>query len=351
MATSPSKGKAALLRSPRFRDHDPGDHVENPHRLVAIDAELDRQQLDAGRPDVPFAAADLAGVERIHDPRYVDLIARAAAAGGGWLDSDTYLGPESFEVAMLAAGAGVAAVDAALDGTATKGFVLARPPGHHATPRHGMGFCLLNTIAIAGAHALARGITRVLIVDWDVHHGNGTQDAFYETDQVLFCSIHQSPFYPGTGAAEETGSGRGQGYTLNIPLRAGQGDPDYVRIFDERILPAAQTYRPELILISAGFDAHAHDPLGGMRLTEIGFATLAQRVVDLAAQTAADRVVAILEGGYDPDALARSVASVLRVLDGEQPGATGVNQKSRNRALAKNGGHPVCPDTRPRRVN
>jgi acetoin utilization deacetylase AcuC-like enzyme len=311
----------ALLRSPRFLDHDTGDHVENAVRLPAIDAELERQDLIAGRPDLAFGPADIADVERVHNPWYVEAIERAAENGGGWLDHDTYLSPASFDVAMLAAGAAVAAVDAALDGTVARSFAIVRPPGHHATPERGMGFCLLNNVAIAAAHALARGLTRVLVVDWDVHHGNGTQDAFYATDQVLFFSVHQYPFYPGTGAADETGIGKGEGYTINVPLPAGQRDETYLRLFDERLLPAARRYRPELILISAGYDAHAHDPLGGMRLTESGFAALAERLSTLAADLADNRLIAVLEGGYDPLALARSVAATLRVLDGEPAGS------------------------------
>jgi acetoin utilization deacetylase AcuC-like enzyme len=319
--------RTALLRSPRFLDHDTGDHVENVVRLPAIDAELDRQDLIEGRPDIPFGPADLVDVERVHNPWYVQTIDRAADNGGGWLDHDTYLSPASFDVALLAAGAAVAAVDASLDGKVNRSFAIVRPPGHHATPERGMGFCLLNNVAIAAAHALSRGLARVLIVDWDVHHGNGTQDAFYATDQVLFFSTHQYPFYPGTGAANETGIGKGEGHTINIPLSAGQRDETYLRLFDERLLPAVQRYRPELILISAGYDAHAHDPLGGMRLTESGFAAFTERLSDLAAAHCDNRLVAILEGGYDPPALARSVAATLRVLDGEP--AAGYDVESR----------------------
>jgi acetoin utilization deacetylase AcuC-like enzyme len=220
---------------------------------------------------------------------------------------------------MLAAGAAVAAVDAALDDRVTRSFVVSRPPGHHATPMRGMGFCFLNNVAIAAAHALSRGLERVAIVDWDVHHGNGTQDAFYDTESVLFVSTHQYPFYPGTGSAGETGRGKGEGYTINIPLSAGRHDDDYLRVFDEQLLPTVDRYRPELILISAGYDAHAHDPLGGMRLTESGFAALTARVTALAERHCDGRVVALLEGGYDPPALARSVAATLRILDGETP--------------------------------
>ncbi|MDQ3696346.1 MAG: histone deacetylase, partial [Chloroflexota bacterium] len=191
----------------------------------------------------------------------------------------------------------------------------ARPPGHHATPGRGMGFCLLNSIAVAAAHAIARGLDRVLILDWDVHHGNGTQEAFYETERVFFCSLHQSPLYPGTGAENERGSGAGAGFTLNIPLRPGLGDEEYETAFAETVIPAARAFRPELVLVSAGFDAHQDDPLAGMRLTEAGFVRMTRAALAVAAASASGRLVAILEGGYDPSALGRSVAAVLTTLD------------------------------------
>jgi acetoin utilization deacetylase AcuC-like enzyme len=284
--------------------------------LLAVDAELERQGLIAGRPEVAFAPADRALIERVHDPRYLELLERVTERGGAWLDPDTMIGPDSYEVARLAAGAAVAAVGAALSGAARRLFVLGRPPGHHATRAQGMGFCLINTVAVAAAHALANGLERVAIVDWDVHHGNGTQDIFYDTNRVLFCSVHQSPFYPGTGSAQETGTGAGRDSTINVPLPAGQVDDVFARVFDEIFLPRLRAYRPELVLVSAGFDAHRDDPIGGMRLTEDGFAALAERVVDLAEAHAEGRVVAVLEGGYDPPALGRSVAAILRVLDG-----------------------------------
>src|SRR5688572_2866177 len=199
----PGREGTALFRSLTFREHDTGGHPENAGRLVAIDAELERLDLIAGRPDIPFSAAPDDALARVHDPRYIAGVREFAARGGGWLDADTAVGPNSVDIAALAAGAGIAAVDAVLDGQVKRGFVLGRPPGHHATPTRGMGFCIFNTIAVAVAHALSRGVDRVLILDWDVHHGNGTQDAFYESDQVLFCSIHQWPLYPGTGATTE----------------------------------------------------------------------------------------------------------------------------------------------------
>ena len=313
----PGREGTALFRSPTFREHDTGSHPENAGRLVAIDAELERLDLIAGRPDIPFSAAPDDALARVHDPRYVAGLREFSAQGGGWLDADTAVSPRSFDVAALAAGAGIAAVDAALDGRAPHGFVLARPPGHHATPFRGMGFCLFNTVALAAAHARARGLDRVLIVDWDVHHGNGTQDAFYETDQVLFCSVHQWPLYPGTGSASERGAGPGVGYTINVPLSSGANDDDYMDVFDQVILPAANEFRPQIVLISAGFDAHANDPLGSMLVTEWGFSDLARRVVRIADDHADGRVVAFLEGGYDPPALAASVVATLAALDGD----------------------------------
>ncbi|MBW3632703.1 MAG: histone deacetylase [Chloroflexi bacterium] len=312
----PNRERTALLRSVVFREHDTGGHPENAGRLVAIDDTLERLHLLRDRPDIPFSAAPDDALARVHDPRYIAGVQEFAARGGGWLDADTVVGPSSVDIAALAAGAGIAAVDAALDGQTKRSFVLGRPPGHHATPTRGMGFCIFNTVAVAAAHALSRGVDRVMIVDWDVHHGNGTQDAFYESDQVLFCSVHQWPLYPGTGAATERGTGRGAGYTINVPLAAGADDGAYADIFDQVILPAVSAFRPQLVLVSAGFDAHADDPLGGMRVTAQGFGDLARRVVQIAETHAAGCVIAILEGGYDPAALAASVVATLGALDG-----------------------------------
>jgi acetoin utilization deacetylase AcuC-like enzyme len=324
--------RAALFRAPRFRDHDMPGHPEHAGRLAAIESELTRRDLLVGRPEIPFSAASDEALARIHDPRYIAGARDFADAGGGWLDGDTYVNAGSVEIAALAAGAAIAAVDAALDGTAKRGFVLARPPGHHATPGRGMGFCLFNTVAVAAAHALDRGLERVLIVDWDVHHGNGTQDAFYASDRVLFASLHQWPLYPGTGRASERGEGAGRGFTLNVPLPAGTDDAAYLRVFDESVLPAARDFAPQLVLVSAGFDAHADDPLAGMAMTEAGFAGFARRVVRLAEDHAEGRLVAILEGGYDLAALAASVVATLAVLDGDDA------------SLADNGHGAVGPD-------
>ena len=311
----PETGRTALLRDPRFQGHDTGGHPENARRLRAIEQELGTRDLLRNRPDIPFGPASDATLSLVHDPRYVTGVREFAARGGGYLDADTVVQPDSVDVAALAAGAGIAAVDAALDGDVARSLVLARPPGHHATPQRGMGFCIFNTIAVAAAHALERGVSRVMILDWDVHHGNGTQDAFYGTDQVLFISLHQSPLYPGSGAANERGAGKGSGFTLNVPLRAGGGDDVYEAAFADVVIPAANAYQPELLLVSAGFDAHETDPLANMRVTEAGFAAMARHAREIAETHTGGQMIAFLEGGYDPPALARSVAATLAVLD------------------------------------
>ena len=218
-------------------------------------------------------------------------------------------------VARLAAGASVAAVDAVMDGPARRAFVVARPPGHHATPLRSMGFCLLNSVAIAAAHAVHRGLTRVAILDWDVHHGNGTQDAFYERSDVLYVSLHRAPFYPGTGASTETGKGAGKGFTLNIPLLVGTGDATWLHQMEGVVVPAIDAFRPELLLVSAGYDAHVDDPLGGMTVAEAGFEEMTRVAIGLANRWCGGRLVMVLEGGYDPPALGRCVADAIELLD------------------------------------
>ena len=314
-ASAPVGHRTAVLRSPLYAGHDNPQHPENQRRLKAIDADLERADLLADRPLVAFGEAQLADVERIHNPWYVERLDRLSMGGGAWLDQDTYITPDTYDIALTAAGAAVAAVDAVMDQTAPSAFVLSRPPGHHATPERGMGFCLFNNIAIAAGHALDRGLERVAVVDWDVHHGNGTQDAFYGRSDVLFISLHQEHFYPGTGEESETGDGKGAGYTRNLTMPPGSGDVAYLERFDSEVLPALRAYRPELVLVSAGYDAHADDPIGGMVVTEAGFAAMAERLRAIADETASGRIVAILEGGYDPAALARSVVATLESLD------------------------------------
>ncbi len=255
---------------------------------------------------------------RIHDDSYLTFL-RETAGRAIALDPDTFTSPETYDVACLAAGAGVTAVDHVLDGGAgTRALVLVRPPGHHAERNRAMGFCFFNNIAVAAAHARARGLSRVAIVDYDVHHGNGTQWSFYSDPSVLFVSSHQFPYYPGTGAASEVGSEAGAGFTVNLPLAAGATDADYERVYDAVAWPILRTFKPQLILISAGFDAYKDDPLAGMRLEAECFGRLTARLVAIADECCDGRIVALTEGGYHLKGIADSLRSVIAAFEGDR---------------------------------
>jgi len=304
-----------VLTDPRFLDHDPGPgHVESPARLDAIMAELGRAPLAGVTIETPRAATD-AEIEAVHSPGYR---ARLASLDGQYaeLDPDTAVSPGSWEAATLAAGAAVGAALAVMGGKADNAFALVRPPGHHARPDRAMGFCLLNNAAIAAEAARRAGAERVLILDWDVHHGNGTQEIFEARQDVLYMSVHQYPFYPGTGAAAEVGVGAGRGATVNCALPGGQADADYGVVFHDLFLPVGRAFAPDLIIVSAGFDAHACDPLAEMRVTERGFAAMGSALRELAADSCGGKLVLLLEGGYDLGALASSVHASLEALTG-----------------------------------
>jgi acetoin utilization deacetylase AcuC-like enzyme len=301
---------AVLLSDPRFFHHrSKGYHPERPERLDAARAGVAKSELSFA-PIEPRRATD-EELGRVHDPRFVEWL-RTLSGEQGFIDADTYVSPESVAIAELAAGGTVAMVDALLDGPVKRGIALVRPPGHHARPDHAMGFCLLNNVAIAAAHARARGLERVAIVDWDVHHGNGTQDAFFGDPSVLYMSTHQFPFYPGTGALEETGEGEGKGYTVNVPLTAGGGDAVYRAAFERVILPVLEEYKPQLVLISAGFDASARDPLAEMTASPSAFGWMARALRRVADASAEGRVAMVLEGGYDLVALEAGVLAATR---------------------------------------
>jgi acetoin utilization deacetylase AcuC-like enzyme len=306
-----------LITDTRFLDHDPGlGHPESPARLEAIQDDLARAPL-AGVAMEEARFATNAEIEAVHPAEY-----RAAlAARGGHrarLDPDTVMSPGSWDAARLAAGAAVDAALATMNGRARNAFALVRPPGHHAETARAMGFCLLNNAAIAAEAARRAGAERVLIVDWDVHHGNGTQDIFAGREDVLYMSVHQYPFYPGTGAAHEVGVGAGRGATVNCPLPAGRGDADYGAVFHDLFLPAARAFRPDLVIVSAGFDAHARDPLAEMRVSERGYAAMTSLLAQLADETCGGRLALMLEGGYDLPALAASVRATLEVMTGRR---------------------------------
>jgi len=292
-----------------FRHRSNGYHPERPERLEAARAAIERSELSFA-PVEPRPATD-EELERVHDPKFIKWL-RTLGGEQGYIDADTYVGPESVAVAELAAGGTVAMVDALIDGPNKRGVALVRPPGHHARPDHAMGFCLLNNVAIAAAHARARGLSRVAIVDWDVHHGNGTQDAFVSDPSVLYVSTHQFPFYPGTGAVLETGEGEGKGFTVNVPLTAGGGDGIYRAAFERVILPVLEEYAPELILVSAGFDASARDPLAEMTLSADAFGWMARSLRTIADRTAQGRIALVLEGGYDLVALESGLLAATR---------------------------------------
>jgi acetoin utilization deacetylase AcuC-like enzyme len=304
---------SVLLEHPSSLEHDTGSHPEQAARIAAIEQELSARNW-LGYERVESSEVAQADLTAVHAPEYVDAIERISASGGGYLDPDTLASEGSYQAALHAAGGAVELVDLLLDGRASTVFSLHRPPGHHALPGRAMGFCLFNNIAIAARHAVrARGLGRVLIFDWDVHHGNGTNDIFHGTDQVLFISIHESPLYPGTGPASDVGSGPGRGYTVNLPVSAGADDALYESLVDHVVVPLAEMYEPQLVLISAGFDAHREDPLATCALTEEGFAEMARSLRRCCAGLDVP-LGAVLEGGYALGALARSVAATLEVL-------------------------------------
>jgi acetoin utilization deacetylase AcuC-like enzyme len=313
-----------LYTDPLFLRHDTGDHPENADRLRAVTARLEKAGLIKQCAAGTYEPLTEDAVRKLHDAKQVQRVKQVAEHGGGRIEADTVVSPDSFRVGLAAAGACVAAVDAVLASggreppdSSRNALCLVRPPGHHATPTRSMGFCLFNNVALAARHAKeAHKLTRVLIVDWDVHHGNGTQDCFYEDPVVTFFSIHRygHGFYPGTGAADETGRGKGLGHTLNVPVRFGTSRKDYHGSFSKALEKAADACKPELVLVSAGFDAHAKDPIGSLGLEVEDFVTLTREVLDVAKTHARGRLVSCLEGGYNREVLAEAVQAHLEEL-------------------------------------
>jgi acetoin utilization deacetylase AcuC-like enzyme len=311
--TSPfGPAKTGYLYSDRFLAHDGGEgHAESPARLLAIRETMEASEWDGPLLRIEPQEADLETVSLVHAPEYIELVRRECERGPGRLSTgDTNISRESYSVALSVVGGVIATVDEVMIGNAKNAFCAVRPPGHHASYERGMGFCLFNTVAIAARYAQAHhGVERVLIADWDVHHGNGTQDTFYEDGTVFFMSTHQSPLYPNTGLREETGDGPGAGLTMNRPFPPGAGNVEIVGAFRNDLLPAAREFQPDLTLISAGFDSRVDDPLGSFTVDDQGFRELTRIMLEIAHLGGSGRLVSVLEGGYNPTGLAAAVAA------------------------------------------
>jgi len=310
--------KTAVYRHDLFLAHDPGPgHPEAPDRLRVIHEVLDREQCSY----LVYPGFDPAPTEVIelnHSPELVQRVAATAGRGQAFLDADTQTSADSYEAACLAVGALIDGIGRMDRGEIDNCFCLVRPPGHHAEHDRSMGFCLFNNVAVAARWAMRElGLKRIMIVDWDLHHGNGTQHSFYDSDRVLYCSTHQYPYYPGSGAVVQTGNAAGEGYTVNVPLTGGQGDGEYARIFNELIAPVALQYEPELIMVSCGFDIYDGDPLGAMRVSPDGFAYLTRIMNRLAGKLCRGRLLITLEGGYNLTGMRDGALAVLSELCGE----------------------------------
>ncbi|HVP77773.1 MAG TPA: histone deacetylase [Thermodesulfobacteriota bacterium] len=315
--------RTGVVKDRRYLEHvmDPG-HPESPERLQEIYQMLEEEEM-RGRAlgKVKPRPATREEIEMIHSPAYIDLIASTAGKPSVRLDMDTSVCAKSYETALWAAGGFLELIKVVMQGKLDNGFALVRPPGHHAEKDRAMGFCIFNNVAIGARYALRNfSLQRILIVDWDVHHGNGTQNSFYEDPQVLYFSTHRYGFfYPGTGGAMEVGKGKGEGFTVNVPLPTGAGDADYGNIFEKLLKPVALEYQPQLILVSAGFDTHYNDPLGGMDVSEKGYARMTQILMEIAGATARGKLALVLEGGYNVTSQRRSVKAVLEELSQASP--------------------------------
>jgi len=349
--------RLALVRDVKFREHlTPEEHPESPARLVAIDKMLKSNALESTFKQMSPRAASEDEISIIHSPSYIETLkedAEEAIKRKGLvpLDADTFMSPKSYETAKLAAGAGLVGVEAVGSKDHDCSFVAVRPPGHHALVDKPMGFCLFNNVAIAARHAQKElKAKRVMIIDWDVHHGNGTQDIFYDDPSVLFCSLHQYPFWPpDSGWYMEDGRGEGRGYNLNIPLPNGTGDRGYFEAFDRLVKPVCAEYAPDVIMLSAGYDAHELDPLAQQRVTTLGFAMLSQRIADLRDMTGA-KVVCFLEGGYNTQSLSESALATMQILNAEGAEEAGAIQTSYV-IPAASGDSPINQDKSPDKVD
>lgn len=311
--------RLSIVRDPVYLEHKTGEfHPESHHRLEALYSLLDQAEMKKLYEPLEPRKATRAEIEYIHSPAYYEKAEATSGQRVTYLDPDTVASPGTFEAALYATGGILAGIDTLFSDAADSVLALIRPPGHHAEHDGGMGFCIFNNVAVGAVYAMEQHtIKRVLIVDWDLHHGNGTQHAFYGDPRVLYFSTHQYPYYPGSGAVDEVGRGEGEGFTVNVPLAAGKGNDEYIGIFRSILTPIADQYRPQLVIVSAGFDTYRDDPLGGMELTSSGYATLTEIVKSIAERHAEGRLLVALEGGYDLQGLRECVKSVIHTLIGD----------------------------------
>ncbi|MDI6630999.1 MAG: histone deacetylase [Thermoanaerobacteraceae bacterium] len=327
--------RVGLVYDPAYLRHDTGWHVEKPERLTRTLAALEEKGLLDRLEQITPRAASVEEVALVHSREYIESIEVFCRKGGGHLDPDTAASPESFAVALLAAGGTITAVEAVVAGTVSRAFALVRPPGHHALPDRAMGFCLFNNVAVAARWAAERySFERILVVDWDYHHGNGTEAAFYRDPGVLYFSTHSAVGYPGTGWVDRVGEGPGRGFNINVPLPETTRDIDLWFVFQKLLVPVAAEYRPELVLVSAGQDGYRGDPIAGMRLTADGYGWLAAVVAEIADRHAGGRLAAVLEGGYDLHGLGECVAAIFKTWQGEPKGSAETGQVDRGVAAA-----------------
>jgi acetoin utilization deacetylase AcuC-like enzyme len=310
--------QTGIVKDYRYLNHETGHyHPESPRRLESIYKMLEASDMKGRFAEIAPRFATEEEIEMIHQPSYYRMVAATAGKSHSYLDPDTETSPESFEVARLAVGGFLNTVDSCVKGEVKNAFAFVRPPGHHAEANRAAGFCLFNNVAIGALYAIRKhGMKRILVVDWDLHHGNGTQHSFYEDPRVLYLSTHQYPYYPGTGGFQEIGKGDGKGYTINVPLRTGPGDSEYLKIFRKILQPVALEFKPDMVMLSAGFDIYFQDPLGGMKVTPKGFGYLARVLMDIADACCGGRFVVTLEGGYHIEGLTQSIKVVLNEMVG-----------------------------------
>jgi acetoin utilization deacetylase AcuC-like enzyme len=310
--------ETGIVRDRRYYRHGTDYHPESPKRLEAIYNMLDGPDMVGKFVDIPPRYASDAELTSVHAPSYIQLVAGTAGLAYYSLDPDTETTADSYDTAKLAVGGVCNAIDYVIAKEVRNAFALIRPPGHHANQDEAAGFCIFNNIAIGAMHAILKHkMSRILIVDWDLHHGDGTQAIFYDDPRVLYFSTHQYPYYPGSGAVSETGRGKGAGFTINVPLSAGADDAAYLKLYKTILEPVALAFKPDMVMLSAGFDIYFQDPLGGMKVTPQGFANLTRVIMDIAEQCCSERLVAVLEGGYHVTGLAKSVKKVLLEMLGE----------------------------------